>query len=199
MRACLLLMLLLFTAASADMYTFPEFERVELDNGVVLLLHEKHDVPLVGLRAVIRGGAVADPAGLNGLSSLLAALMEKGSGERSSAEFAEAVDSAGGRLSAYAALEAINVSAEFMASDVDLMVELLADMLQRPEFSEDEFEKLRDRRINSIRAAKDGRPGALMPVYGSAFLFGAHPYGNPVNGSETTLADIRLDDLTAYG
>ena len=37
-----------------------------------------------------------------------------------------------------------------------------------------------------------------MPIYGAAFLFGDHPYGNPVNGSETSLADISHKDLLAY-
>ena len=39
----------------------PTHERVELPNGAVLILSEKRDVPLVGLEAIVRGGAVTDP------------------------------------------------------------------------------------------------------------------------------------------
>ena len=112
--------------------TLPDAERVVLDNGTVLILNEKHDVPLIGLQAVVRGGASSDPAGKHGLASLLANLMEKGSGERSAVEFAEAVAGVGGELDASASLEAISISAYFMADDAALMVELVADMLQRP-------------------------------------------------------------------
>ena len=69
----------------------PAYERIVLDNGTVLLLSEKHDVPLIGLRAVIRGGAAADPADKGGLVTLLASMLEKGAGDRDSGAFAEAV------------------------------------------------------------------------------------------------------------
>ena len=61
MRAlAIVIALLLAGAAWANDVTLPEYERVVLENGTVLLLAEKHDVPLVGLRAVVRGGSVAD-------------------------------------------------------------------------------------------------------------------------------------------
>lgn len=194
----LLALTVLVANVAAQGVTLPEFKRVELDNGTVLLLNEKRDVPLIGLQAVIRGGAVTDPAGLNGLSSLLASVMEKGAGDRDAQQFAEAVASVGGTLSASGGLETLNVSADFMSRDAELMIELVADLLQRPTLAEEELDKLRQRRINFIRAAKDGNLNALMPIYGNAFLFGDHPYGNPVSGSETSLAEITHADLLEY-
>jgi predicted Zn-dependent peptidase len=41
----------------------PPFERVQRPNGAVVLLTERHDVPLIAFTAVVRGGAVSDPAG----------------------------------------------------------------------------------------------------------------------------------------
>jgi len=189
---------LLVAQVAAQGVTLPDYTRTELDNGVVLILVEKHDVPLIGIQAVLRGGAVSDPDGLNGLSSLLAGLLEKGAGDRDAASFAEAIAAVGGRLSASGSLETITVSGDFLARDADLMIALLADMLQRPALAAGEMRKLRDRSINLIRAAKDSNFGALVAVYGGAFLFGDHPYGNPVSGSEATLATITHADLLAY-
>ena len=197
-RTLCAVLVLLAGAASAQGVTLPAVERIELENGAVLLLVERHDVPLIGIEAVVRGGAVSDPDGMAGLSSLLAGLLEKGAGERDSATFAEAVAAVGGELSAAADLEGITISGEFMARDAALMVELVADMLQRPALDADEMAKLRERQINFIRAAKDSNLGALVPMYGAAFLFGDHPYGNPVSGSEDSLATIRHRDLTGY-
>ena len=104
----------------------------------------------------------------------------------------------GGELTAAADLEGITISGDFMARDAALMVELVADMLQRPALDADEMVKLRDRSINFIRAAKDTNLGALVPMYGAAFLFGDHVYGNPVSGSEESLARIRHRDLLGY-
>lgn len=194
----LLALLLLSSRAGAIEVTLPQHERVELPNGTVLILSEKHDVPLVGLEVIVHGGAITDPEGLGGLSSLLARVMQHGAGERDAAAFAEAIESVGGELDASADLEALRVSADFMSRDAELMIELVADMLLRPALAEDELEKLRDRSINLIKAAKGGNPGQLLPAYGSAYLFGAHPYGNPVGGSEATLGTITHEDLLAY-
>ncbi len=184
--------------AMAQGVTLPDAERLVLDNGTILILNEKHDVPLLGLKAVLRGGAITDPDGKGGLSGLFASLIEKGAGGRDSAEFAEAIDSVGGTLSAAADLESISIRGDFLSRDADLMIELLADMLQRPALKRAELLKLRERTINIIRAAKDSDPGRLMSIYGSAFLFGDHPYGNPVGGSEASLANISHADVLGY-
>jgi zinc protease len=193
-----LLTLLGSSVVIAATVTLPAAERVVLENGTVIILSENHDVPLIGLQAIVRGGAAADSADKHGLASLLANLLEKGSGDRSSAEFAEAVASVGGEISASASLESLAVSAEFMSKDTELMIELVSDVLRRPALDADEFEKLRDRSVNLIKAAKGSNPSNLMPAYANAFLFGNHPYGNPVGGSESSLARITHGDLLAY-
>ena len=196
--AALLSILLAAGSVLAQGVTLPDFERIELDNGTVLLLSEKPEVPLVSVTAIVRGGAVVDPEDRGGLANLLAALLEKGAGDRDAAAFAEIVDASGGTLTSRADLETVTVSGNFLARDAGLMVDLLADMLLRPRLDKAEFEKLRERSINFIRAAKDTNLNALLPIYGQAFLFGAHPYGNPVSGSETTLAAISHDDVLDF-
>ena len=184
--------------ALAQGVQLPKVHRVELENGVVLLLIEKRDVPLIGIEAVIRGGAVTDPEDKAGLASLLAGMLETGAGESDAAAFAEAVDAVGGSLETRASLEAITISGEFLARDAGLAVELLTDMLRAPTLSAAEMKKLRDRRINLIRAAKDSDPRALTGIYGNTFLFGEHPYGTPIDGDETSLAKISHRDLLAF-
>jgi len=192
------LCLLACGAASAQGVTLPPFERVQLDNGVVLILSEKHEVPLVGIEIMLRGGAVTDQAGLEGLAALTAGLLEKGAGDRDAAAFAEAVAAVGGSLSARGGLEAITISGEFLAKDIDLMLELVADMLRRPALEPNEFTKLRDRAANQLHAAKDSGLWSLLPYYGNAFLFGDHAYGRPVGGGEASLAKIRHRDVRDY-
>ena len=199
-RTQALAFLLVFAAgaAAAQGVTLPEVRQVKLDNGAVFILHEKRDVPLIAAEVTLRGGAVSDPEGRAGLASLFAGLLEKGAGDRDAASFAEAGAAVGGSLSAGAGLEAVTISAEFMARDADLMVELLVDMLQRPTLAAAEMSKLRDRRVNLIRAAKDNDPRRLISIYGNAFLFADHPYGTPVNGDEASLAKITHREVRAY-
>jgi predicted Zn-dependent peptidase len=176
----------------------PPFERVQLPNGTVVLLMERHDVPLIAFSAVLRGGAVSDPKDASGLASLLAGLLQKGAGSRDAVQFAETVASVGGQIDTAASAESISVSGSFLARDQQLMVELLADLLQRPKLELAQFDTLRARQIEFIRAAKDSDLAALAPIYGEANLFGAHPYGHPVDGSEASLAAIKHAQLQRF-
>jgi len=199
--ACLVCLALMSFGARAEGglgVRLPAFERVTLANGTELVLMEKHDTPLVSLRAVLRGGALGDPVGKDGTASLFADLTQKGAGTRDSAQFAEAIESAGGALDAGAGPERLTVNAGFMAKDADLMIGLVADALMRPRLAPEEFDKARTLAIQSIAAAKDSDPRALIGEYGDAWLFHGHPYGRSVDGSESTLATVTLDDVQRY-
>jgi zinc protease len=176
----------------------PAHERIVLGNGITLVIVPKHDVPLIAFNAVIRGGTLGDPEGKPGVASLVANLLEKGAGERSAYEFADAVEGAGGSFSAFAGAELVSLSGQFLARDQELVIALLADALLRPHLAREELGKLRARQIDLIKAAKDSDPSELLSTYGRAALFGTHPYGRPVMGSELSLASISESDIREY-
>lgn len=185
-------------AAEASTVKVPAHQRFVLPNGFTVILVPRKDVPLIAFSGFVRGGALADPAGKSGVASLTARLLDRGAGQRSAFEFADAVEGVGGTFSASAGAEAISVSGQFLSRDRALMVELIADALIRPHFAAEEFTKVRDREIEFIRSAKDSDPSGLLPEYGRAALFGAHPYGRPQGGSERSLATVTREDVTAY-
>ncbi|MET0499107.1 MAG: pitrilysin family protein [Steroidobacteraceae bacterium] len=186
---------LVFAAATVQI---PKYERIALANGAVLLLMERHDVPLIAFSADLRGGAMTDPVTASGSASLLANLLEKGAGSRDAFAFADAIAAVGGTIAASADTESINVSGSFLNKDRALMIELLADMLQRPRLAREEFDSLRSRQIDFLRAAKDSDLGSLTPIYGAAAVFGEHVYGKSPIGSEAGLAAITHEQLTRY-
>src|SRR5579863_8845362 len=176
----------------------PAHERLALGSGVALILVPRRDVPLVAFNAVLRGGGLSDPATRPGVASMVAGLLEKGAGERSAYAFADVVEGVGGSFGAGAGPEAITVRGQFLARDQQLMMELLADALLRPLLQEDELQELAARHIELIKAAKDSDPAELIGTYGRALLFGSHPYGRPVFGSEGSLAVIDREDVLRY-
>lgn len=176
----------------------PAFQRTVLANGITLVTLQRKDVPIVAFSAIVRGGSMADEPAKAGVASLVAGLLEKGAGRRTAFQFADAVEGAGGSFSASASSEAILVSGQFLARDSGLMVELLADALQRPTLDAPEFERLRLRQIESLKAAKDGDPSDLLRIYGRAAVFGAHPYGRSQFGSERSLAAITHADVQSF-
>jgi zinc protease len=196
--SCTLAMIPLGLVHAAEGVKTPPFDRVQLGNGAVLLLMERRDVPLISFDARILGGARLDPDNRHGTANLLAGLLEKGAGERDAFAFAQTVSSVGGSIQTEASTESISITGSFLSRDRKLMIELLADMLQRPKLEDSELQALRARRIEFIRAAKDSDLSALTPIYGAAALFATHPYGNPVFGSEASLARIEATDIRSF-
>jgi zinc protease len=176
----------------------PPHQRLTLANGVKLLLLPRHEVPLIAFDAVVRGGARLDPAAQGGVASVTAELLTRGAGDRDSYAFADAVEGAGGSLEAGAHAEAIALHGQFLSRDSGLMLELLADALQRPRFEPEELEGVLERRIEFIKAAKDSEPQSLIGYYGRSLLFGSHPFGKPIGGSEKSLAQLTAEDLKHY-
>lgn len=197
-RLCAVALALLPLVASAAGVQLPPVRSVNLPNGAVVAMIEKRDTPLVSMNVTVRGGALGDSPGKDGTGSVFADLIQKGAGGRTSAQFAAAIENAGGALAASAGSESLAVQASFLSRDADLMIELVADMLQRPRLEPDDFEKVRTLAVQSIVAAKDSDPRALIGGYGDAWLLRDHPYGRPVGGSESTLAAVRLDDVKRY-
>jgi predicted Zn-dependent peptidase len=182
-------------AAAPAGVRLPQFERLTLANGAEIALMPKRDTPLVAMNIVVRGGALADASGREGTASLLADLMQKGAGGRDAVQFAEAIEGAGGSVTVAAGVETLSVGADFLARDTGLMIELAGDLLLRPRLAPEEFEKVRALAIQSIAAAKDSDPSALIGAYGDAWLFRGHRYGRPAGGDEQSLAAVTLDDL----
>ncbi|WP_224248552.1 M16 family metallopeptidase [Hyalangium gracile] len=176
----------------------PRTTVIELKNGTRLILAEKHEVPLISFSAWLRGGALGEPQGKEGLASLTGQLLLKGAGKRDARQFAEAVDGVGAQLDVSPDREALRVEGQFMSRDQALMVELLSDLLMRPRFEAGELEKLRERLASELVSAKDGDPRSLMSLYFFAFHFAGHPYGRPVTGSEASLPTLTREDVLAY-
>lgn len=193
-----LLLLVAGQALAVDSIRLPEYRQVQLENGVTLVLIEKHDVPLVSFSGALRGGLVSEAADKNGEAALLAELLLKGAGQRDAVAFAEAVDAVGGEFSISAATESIRLRGEFMARDAGLMVGLLADVLRRPRLDQAEFDKIHTRAVQSLAAMKDSDPRQLITTYGNAFLFQDHPYARSSTGSEASLGRVAYADVRRY-
>jgi predicted Zn-dependent peptidase len=196
-RAILLLVAALLWPGAGSAIQLPRTREVKLPNGALLILAEKHDVPLIAFDAIVRCGSISDPVGKEGVASLTVGLLRKGAGKRTAQEIAALVDGLGASLDTGTGLEHSFVSGEFMARDQAVMLDLLADVLRRPTFPNDEFEKLRSQTIDAITANKDN-PRGVIGDYADAFFYGSHPYARPSDGDEATNKGLTREDVLRY-
>jgi zinc protease len=199
MRPLLVLASVLFLPwAGAAQVKLPPYTRQVLPNGAVVLLMPRQDLPLVTMRAVVRGGSESDPAGQAGLASVTAELLRRGAAGRTADEFSEALDFLGATWQASSDDQTTQVGIEFLSKDLDRALGLFADALLRPAFPDAEVRKVLAQRIDASKAAKDN-PSAALGQYFRPFFYGAsHPYGRVASGDELSLARIERTHITDY-
>lgn len=205
LKRCLVLSLMLMlvgggaatVCAQEGALKLPPYEKVQLPNGLTLLLMEQHEVPLVSFDFIVRAGSVADPAGKEGVASMTADLLRKGTKRRTADQISGELDFVGGVLSTDATYDYTSGRAEFVKKDIAKGLDLLADVLLNPTFPPDETTKMQRQRIDEVKAAKD-EAAEVIGIYYNAYLFGRHPYGRPSEGDEKTLAAITRDDVAKF-
>lgn len=175
----------------------PPFRKVELNNGLTLLLMEQHEVPIISFNFMVQSGSVADPEGKEGTASATAALLRKGTKSRTADQISNELDFVGGQLSADATLDYSSGTAEFVKKDIAKGLDLLADVLLNPTFPQDEVTKLLKQRVDEIKAAKD-QAQAVISNYFRAYLYGSHPYGRATSGDEKSIAAITRGDVLKF-
>ena len=195
--AAVIASLLISGTAAAQTLHMPPHEKYVLKNGLTVLLLEKHGVPLINLYAIVKTGAAADPAGQDGLASVTAGMLRKGTKARTAQQFAADLDYIGGTFEADAGADFSSVSAEFLTKDVARGLDLFSDALLHPTFPQAEVEKLLAQSVDAVRGAKDD-PQQVLGLYYYGYLYGTHPYGRPSGGDEVSLQRIKRDAIAKF-
>jgi zinc protease len=141
--------------AGAQTLHMPPHEKYVLKSGLTVLLLEKHGVPMINLYAIVKTGSAADPAGEDGLASITAGLLRKGTKARTAQQFAADLDYIGGEFESEAGPDFSSVSTEFLTKDLTRGLELFSDALLHPMFPQAEVEKLLAQSVDGVRGAKD--------------------------------------------
>jgi zinc protease len=194
--AFVILFVIVSAVNGADL-KLPAYSRVTLPNGVVLLLMEQHEVPMVSFNVLITSGSVNDPAGKEGLASLTAELLRRGTKTRSAEQLASEIDFLGGVIEFDAGLDFSAGRAQFLKKDVAAGLDLLADVLLNPSFPKEEAEKRVRQRIDELKQEKD-EPQTVISNYFHRFLFGNHPYGRSIDGDEHSVATLKREDVLSF-
>jgi zinc protease len=198
-RAAVLLLLAALVApvAGGGALTLPPITRTTLANGLRLIVVEYHELPLAEFYGIVGAGAAQDPPGREGLAALTATLVTRGSAGLDAAAFARAVEGLGGELEVNAGTDGTILNGEFLAKDFAEAVQLVRGALRDPTFARDEVRRARDEQGAGLRAALES-PSAVAEKCFAAFLYGAHPYGRPIDGRTTTVPDLDRGDVRDF-
>ncbi|HEY1404331.1 MAG TPA: pitrilysin family protein, partial [Pyrinomonadaceae bacterium] len=174
--------------------TVPKPVERTLPNGLRVVVVERSNMPLVSAALMIRNGGEVDPPQLAGVADMTASLLTKGTQTRTAPQIAEAIEALGGSIESGARWDASTANVGVMSSRIDNAMEILADVVRRPTFKDEEIERLRAQYLDDLTVAL-GQPGSIARYVASRVVFGDTPYGHPLSGTPESIVKIKRDDI----
>lgn len=168
-----------------------------LPNGLKVMVIERHSLPLLTLRLVVKCGAEADPEGFPGVAQLVAAMLDQGTSERSAQQIAEAIDQVGGTIRTRAEWDDSFAALTVLTDHTQLAFDLLADMVIRPTFPREEIDRRRKQTLSALEVLR-GDPDYTADKVFHQLVFAGTPYGRPLDGTEESLGRITRRDLVEF-
>jgi len=156
---------------------------------VKTIVEASPDTPLVWFEVGIRGGAAADPVGIEGLHRHAALLARRGAGAKQRAELDETLDSLGAALEVSLSRDSLSLSGLSLTRHLDAVIDLAAQILAEPRFDEDEHQRLLRETPQVLDEIRDD-DSALATRWFDWVCSPGHPYGRTSLGTESSLARI---------
>ncbi len=155
-----------------------------------IIVEPSHDTPLVWFDVSIRGGAAADPRGVEGLHRHVALLARRGAGRRDRAELDETLDNIGAAIDVGVSRDAVTVSGLALSRHIDSVIDLACDILSEPRWSEDEHARLLRETPQVLDEIRDD-DSALATRWFDWVCMPGHPYGRTSLGTEGSISRIQ--------
>ena len=175
----------------------PDYERYELDNGLVVYLMEDHDLPLVGGSATFRTGSYLNSSEQTGLAGITGEAMRLGGTlNHSPDELNEMLEQRAASVETGIAGTSGSASFSSLTEDLTDVFELFADVITQPAFSEDQVGLIKGRTAGSI-ARRNDDPDDIASREFSKLIYGDQsPYARTVE--YLTLDNISRDDVVSF-
>ncbi|MEE1621949.1 pitrilysin family protein [Zafaria sp. J156] len=142
-------------------------------------------------------GSRDEAAGQHGSTHFLEHLLFKGTRRRTALEIASAFDEVGGESNAATAKENTCYFARVLDSDLDLAIDVIADMVTSAVLDEDELEQERSVILEEIAMDGDDPADVAHEKFVAAVL-GEHALGRPIGGTPEAILAIGRDAVVDH-
>ncbi|HSS79021.1 MAG TPA: pitrilysin family protein [Thermoanaerobaculia bacterium] len=178
-------------------FDIPQPERVVLDNGMVVMLLEDHELPLVEATAIIRGGSRQDPADKAGLAKLSATVMRTGGTlARPGDVLDDYLENRAASIELRATEDHLQASLSSLKADFPDVLRAFADTLRHPALDARKLEVARNQAVAEV-ARQNDEPGQILFREFRKVIYGPDsPYGR--TATFASLGKIRREDLVAW-
>ena len=175
----------------------PQYDRYQLNNGMVVYLVEDHDLPLVEGRALIRTGSRYEPADHVGLAQLVGTVMRSGGTKSHPAEQLNSIlEQKAASVETQISTTAGDASFSSLTEDLATVFKLYAEVIREPAFAEEQI-VLAKRQQQGAIARRNDNPGDIAKREFNKLIYGENsPYARTVEYQ--TLANISRQDIMGF-
>lgn len=172
---------------------FPEIQRFALDNGLKVMLMERHSAPLVQFVLTVDAGYASDPQDAPGTAQLALDLLLKGSRRSDAFALADRRDALGATLGVGSSLNLSFVSMTALRANLDPSLGLLSEVAREPAFPADMVALQRSQQLAAIAQQAANPFGAAQRRVPGLIYGPQHPYGRPAGGLGESASVEQLD------
>lgn len=175
-----------------------DITRVELPNGIVVLVRENFQAQSVVIAGALDSGSLLDPPELEGLASFAASMLMRGTETRDFSTIHEMLEGSGASLSISAGKHTVGFSGKSLSEDLAMLLDLLADVLRFPAFPAEHVERLRGQIVTGIRVREQDTRFMAGRAFREMIYPGGHPYSRDTRGTLESVPRITRDHLVDF-
>jgi len=170
-------------------------ETVTSPSGIQAWLVEDHKNPIIALDYSFAGGGASDPAGKEGLVSMVAGLLDEGAGDMDAQAFQGRLEDLAIGLTFSADADNFTGRLKTLTDNRDEAFRLLHLALLKPRFDADAVARVRGQMLVGVQQSEQDPQSVAGRAFAAA-IFPNHPYGR--SSSEASIKAISDADLKGW-
>ncbi len=177
--------------------TLPGPYRLQLDNGLTVIIKENHAAPVAAIQVWVKAGSVYETDNEAGITHFIEHMIFKGTAGRGPGEIAGTIEAVGGDINAYTSLDYTVYHVAIGSKFFEVGLDILSDAVLHSLFDPLEVEREKLVVLEEIRMRQD-QPSVKLFEAVMAGAYTVSPYRRPVIGFSETVQAITRDTVLAY-
>ena len=167
--------------------------------GTRVVFVESHELPILDIAVNFQAGSARDPVAKPGLAQLTHVMLDQGAGGISDTTIAHRLADVGAVLSGTFDRDRAGISLRTLSSSAEksAALDVLARVLQKPDFPQAVVKREKQRLIAAIREA-EADPGTVASKAFYRAIYGTHAYAHDEAGTPAAIEKMTREDLQQF-
>lgn len=176
----------------------PTFDKTTVTGGLTVIRVPRQGTEAITVTFFFKAGSRYEQPAINGLAHFTEHMVFKGGQAYPTFQHVnDAINQVGGYFNAYTSEEITAFYVKIAADRVEIALDVLSDILTRPQYDQAELDKERGVIIEEINMYEDDPPAQLNTLMDQT-MYPDHPVGRPVLGTKRTIRDMPRQAFIDY-